>query len=315
MNNSAQALHVVVCVVNWNTAALTLKCLHSVYAMTYPNFSVAVIDNASRDDSVAQILENFPLTALIRSTENLGFAAGHALGLRHAQSQGAQAVWLLNSDTVVEIDALDWLVNAWRTHGDALYGGIALVESDEGCARIDFPAKFLGEASAPRAFERDRPIFFDQEWRVREAFRVGAVVGSSMLVPIALVSRLGWMDTAWFMYCEEIDYCFRARQVGVERFLVPHSRVWHVGGASHASNAGVGNCIAYYRTRNEIELTRRHGARYVWLCVVAKKLFRAAANLAVSPARARMTLAGVADAVRGRMGKTYSPEDFLERAR
>jgi GT2 family glycosyltransferase len=307
---------VVVSIVNWNTSEHVSNCLRSVHAMTYPNYRVVVVDNHSRDDSIERIAQKFPSVELIRKEENVGFAAGHEFAIAHAESLGATAVWLLNSDAVVEVDALDRLIAAWHRYGDAVYGGLALQRAANAEVYLDFPEKYLDVDGAPHAFRCDRRLLFNASWREREPFRVGAVVGSSMLLPCALVRRVGWMDHAWFLYCEEIDYCYRLRKRGIASILVPQSRVWHVGGASHRVSTRVADCIGYYRTRNEIVLSRRYGAWYVFPCIVAKKALRAVADFVAHGARrGRMTMAGVSDAIRGRTGKTFAPEDFLENDR
>jgi GT2 family glycosyltransferase len=68
------------------------------------------------------------------------------------------------------------------------------------------------------------------------------------------------------MYCEELDYCLRLRAVGVNSYLVPRSQLWHVGGSARGRQ-GVDDCLAYYRSRNEIALAKKHGGRWVALMI------------------------------------------------
>jgi len=301
---------VLVSVLNWNTAALTIECLRALRTSDYVPARVVVIDNASTDDSVARLLAFDDTLCVIRAERNLGFAEGHALALPLASAIGATAIWLVNSDALVEPQALSTLVSAWLRHGDAIYGGLPLEGRTTGHARISFPEKYLRADARPSAFERDRPLWFDSHWLTREPFAVAAVVGSSMLVPLSIIERAGWMDARWFLYCEEIDYCLSLRTQGIASYIVPGSRCWHGGGGSHRDSKPLADCIHYYRTRNDIVLSARHAGRWTAAMVATKKLLRAGFTWATDRQRGRLMFRAVRDAMLGRLGKTLAPEDW-----
>lgn len=308
MNAVADAPLIVVSIVNWNTPAQTLECIDAIERLIYPRRRTIVVDNASRDESVARLRARG--STVVCSARNDGFAAGHAQAWREAQSCGADAIWLVNSDAIVEPDALTHLVEAWREHGDAIYGGLSL-QRDGDTEWIDIPQKFLDPAAIPRPFRHDRRIAFDEVWRDRAPLRVGAVSGVSMLLPLALARRHGWLDDSWFMYCEEIDYCYRLREPGVACWLVPRARAWHAQRGSQRGRAGVADVMRYYETRNQIRLARRHAGRTVAATIAAKKFVRALATLPFEPTRARWLLRGAIDGVRGRCGRPHAPDDAL----
>ena len=309
MNARTGLPFVVASIVNWNTPAHILECLAALDRLAYPRLRTIVVDNASRDDSLARLRERG--ANVIRSTENDGFAAGHAYAWREAQRCGADAIWLVNSDALVEPDALAQLVAAWREHGDAIYGGLPLHRGGDGTTSIDLPEKFLDPAALPRPFRRDRTLAFDAAWRERAPFRVGAVSGASMLLPLALTARHGWLDTSWFMYCEELDYCLRLRAADVACWLVPGARAWHARRGSQRGRAGVADVMLYYESRNQIRLARRHAGATTAAAIAAKKFARALATATHDPARARWLLRGGIDGLRGRNGRPHAPDDFL----
>ena len=115
---------VFVVILNWNGARYTVECLESLRGQTFRDLQVLVIDNGSSDDSVARIGAWAAAHAtelsvdLVEAGENLGFAAGSNLGLRHALEARAQYVFLLNNDTVLEADALTRLVEFLDQHPD-----------------------------------------------------------------------------------------------------------------------------------------------------------------------------------------------------
>jgi GT2 family glycosyltransferase len=297
---------VLVSVLNWNTPELTMRCLRALAACDYPALRVVVVDNASSDDSVARIRAACPGVTLLQAPTNLGYAAGHALAWRDVEGT-ADAIWLLNSDTEPEAGALRALVDAWREHGDALYAGAPLRAAPGGGTMLHFPAKFLAPDAVPSALRRDLPQSYDDGWAHAAPRKVGALSGSCLLVPRAVIERHGWLDPAWFLYCEEIDYCWRLRARGVARWLVPQARVWHDGSGS-SRTAGAADAVAYYHARNEIVLARRHAGRVVATVIAAKKLLRALALLSLHPRRATLIARGAVDGLRGRLGKSVAPE-------
>lgn len=304
---------ILISVVHWNTAQLSARCLQAVAALDYPNYRVALVDNGSVDSSADALVARFPGVRLLRSAGNPGFAAGHALALAHARQLGAAAIWLLNSDCEVRPETLTRLVEAWSGQGDAIYGALPLRRGADGRDQLDFPARFLQPGIPRTPWLRERPLRIDAGWRQQSPFTVAAVPGSCMLLPLAVVDQAGWMDDCWFLYCEELDYCLRLAAAGIQSVLVAQASVLHAGGGSHAGRSHVGDCVAYYQSRNEIQLQRRHGGRAQALLVGIKKLLRALSWLPRRPQRGWAVLRGVVDAWRGRMGKTLAPEQALQR--
>lgn len=297
---------VLVSIVHWNAPEQTARCLAALARQDDPDFEVWVIDNASALGAREAVEAACPDAHLLRLAENVGFAAGHAHALEHAEAGGFGALWLLNSDAEPEPDALRRLRGAWQAHGDALYGS-ALIDGPPGAPHLQFPAKFLHDDGRWRHGRSDPDILYDDGWRTRPAVPVAAVVGASMLIPLAVIRRHGFLDPAFFLYCEEIDYCLRLAGQGVPSLLVPASRVRHVGGGSQHGQEAVADLLRYYHTRNEIELWRRHGGPWVaWIAF--RKLLRVLYAALAEPGRARYHWLGLCDGLRRRLGKRMAPE-------
>src|SRR3989338_5520706 len=103
-------------ILNWNGLKDTLACLETVFKIDYPNFDVAVVDNASSDGSASVVKERFPQAHFIQNKENLGFAEGNNVGMRVALENGADYIFILNNDTVVDKDILNAFVRAADEH-------------------------------------------------------------------------------------------------------------------------------------------------------------------------------------------------------
>ena len=214
---------VYVIILNWNGKEDTIECLRSLQEVDYPCYQVLVVDNASDDGSPEAIRVTFPAVELIVNESNLGFAAGNNAGIGHALEEGADYIFLLNNDTTVD-----------RT---------VLVELVEACEAD--PA--VGLAS-PKVYYYDRPntIFYagarrhwfpllpnpigigeedrGQHDAVREA---DYVWGQAMFVKRRVVEDIGLLDSGFFMYYEDCDYCLRAVEAGYKIIYVPMAVVWH----------------------------------------------------------------------------------------
>lgn len=306
--------HVCISILNWNSYAHTIRCLQSLQQLDYGNYTLLVVDNNSRDDSVTQIRAAFPEVHIIQSDNNRGYAGGHELALQHALDDSEiEMFWILNNDTVVSPQALRALIEAYKQHGDALYGGVAL-EGDQPQLKMN-----LFEYSNYRLFLKYHNldgIPYNSYFPTTEPREVNNLHGSTLLIPLSLVRRYGFMDTSFFMYAEEYDYCLRLAKHGIKSFLVPASTVIHAGGASGTKKSALSGIMQYYRIRNRLIFYRRHVSWIYYtyklvdtLLVMLKRSINPPANL---PEKwFTYTALGIRDSLIGRMGKIYAPEDWV----
>src|SRR5258705_10163194 len=111
MTKSATGRRLFVIIVNWNGKQDTLACLSSLEKIERKNIEVhvVVVDNGSTDGSVGEISKKYPKVTVIPAGSNLGFTGGNNIGIAHALDRGADFVWLLNNDTIVDRHALSFL--------------------------------------------------------------------------------------------------------------------------------------------------------------------------------------------------------------
>jgi GT2 family glycosyltransferase len=195
------------------------------------------VDNASTDATLAAI-GRFPNVRLIANEENTGFAA--AVNQAGTLAQGRYLL-LLNPDTIVHENAVERLV----AYMDSQPGtGICAprVLTPEGvirynCFAFETPWSFfcfgvgLGPLNASL-----RGISRHAGWNIESdrPQKVEAVTGAAMVVRRSLFESLGGLDERFFMYCEDGDFCLRARRAGADITLLPTAVVSHHGGASTA---------------------------------------------------------------------------------
>jgi N-acetylglucosaminyl-diphospho-decaprenol L-rhamnosyltransferase len=217
-----------VLIVSWNTRELTLEAIRSV---SYePGIEVIVVDNASHDGSADAIAAEFPAARLIRSETNLGFAAGVN---RAAESASAPALLVLNSDARLEPGALDLLLELLATTPRAALVSPALCYPDgrPQASAFSFPGLIqlaLDLFPVPRLTDSQ---LNGRVWS-RAPVPIDHPLGACMLIRRAAWQDVGPLDTGYFMYLEEIDWCHRARLRGWQVWYQPLALAVHHGGSS-----------------------------------------------------------------------------------
>jgi GT2 family glycosyltransferase len=297
-----------------------LRGLGFLVLLDYANFEIVVVDNASHDDSVVQIRAAYPNLKLVIAKENNGYAAGNALALEYALSEGADLFWIVNPDATVKANTLSELVRAYQRSGEGLYGSVPLYrESENEEWKVTLQTWELGQNNLPDLSHPQRiEGAFDQCFGNTSPRPIARLHGSSLLIPISVVRKYGFIDTDFFLYSEESDYSLRLWYAGVPSILVPTSVVYHSPQGAHKHHPSLKPIILYYQTRNRLTLLKRYGKLSTYLISVFKHSGYVIAWAFASVVRgtpalkiAAYTLYGIVDAMRGKMGKTYSPEHHL----
>ncbi|MEJ2598007.1 MAG: glycosyltransferase family 2 protein [Anaerolineales bacterium] len=235
---------VVFAVVNWNQCQLTLDCLASLREQTYPNFSVVLVDNGSVDGSAGAVREQFPEVTVLENGRNLGIAGANNVGIRWALDAGADYVFLLNNDTIVDSDMLDHLVRVTEADPTIGMAGPTMLFFDQPetiwCA---------GNSIDWNSGETNRLREGDSLSTVREADleEVDFITSCAVLIKRAVFEQVGLMDERYFIYYDETDWFARASASGWRSVYVPWARMWHKVSASMGESSPRTD---YYMIRN-----------------------------------------------------------------
>lgn len=222
-------------VLNYNNAALTLRCVESVLEHTSKtlDYAVLVVDNASvaREREALSPLSELPRVRVIASRVNLGFGGGHLFGV---QFLAAEHYLFLNSDCRFRNDAAGALLEFMEhTPGAGLVSGV-IVDANGEFRRNFHPAPHVAELLLGRAFLRLlRPGRYPaRRHEPVEPLAVEVLSGAALWVRAEAFFAVGGFDPFFFLYCEEEDLALRLRRAGWEVWVVPAARVEHVGGGS-----------------------------------------------------------------------------------
>ncbi len=241
---SAPTVKLTILVVSYNTRDMTIACLDSIRRETrLKDFEVIVVDNASRDGSVAAIEKHAPDVRLLALDDNLGFARANNLGAMHASGE---YLLLLNPDTVVLDGAIDKLVSFAEENPDfGIWGGRTHFAdgrlNPSSCWRKMSLWSLFCSASGLSVL-MPRSSLFNHEayggWKRDNCSEVDIVSGCFLLIRAQLWRTLTGFDALFYMYGEEADLCLRAKKLGARPHITPDARIIHHGGASERSRAG-----------------------------------------------------------------------------
>jgi N-acetylglucosaminyl-diphospho-decaprenol L-rhamnosyltransferase len=241
--------HVDVCVVTWNTAELTATALRSLMDSDQGcTLRLLVRDNASSDGTPALLKERVPEAEIDAGTENLGFAAGVNTILARST---APWILLLNSDAWPEPGAIGRLVEAARAHPRAAAVAPRLERPDGTLEHSTHPfpslriARIMAFGRTRLSHERADELMLEDDWAHDRARRVDWAVGAALLLRREAVDAIGGLDKRFFMYVEDLEWCWRATKRGWEIWFEPGALVRHVGNASGAQRYGARRTKTY----------------------------------------------------------------------
>ena len=205
-------------IVNSNNRELLRRCLETVVqTVKQVRYEVIVVDNASDDGSADMVGASFPHVKLIRNATRLGYGASHNRAIQQARGR---FVLILNEDMEILEGAVDTMVREADGTPDLGALGCRILNPDRtlqhSCFNFPTLTQALFEAIFPYTLifpnSRIRSKMF--WWRHDEPREVDIVVGCCMLVPKAVIDRIGAFDPTFFVYSEEHDWCRRMKNAG-----------------------------------------------------------------------------------------------------
>ena len=227
-----------VIIVNYNVRPFLESALVSVQkAMKGIEGEVIVVDNASDDGSAEMVRQRFPGVRLIVNEKNAGFAAANNAALGESKSE---YILLLNPDTLIQEDTIRVMIDFLDDRPEVGLAGCKVLNSDgtfQLACRRSFPTpwvaftKIAGLSSifpwSPH-FARYNLTYLDPE----QAYEVDAVSGSFMFVRRKAIEQVGGLDEQFFMYGEDLDWCYRIKQEGWKIYYTPATQIIHYKGQS-----------------------------------------------------------------------------------
>lgn len=215
-------------VVNWNKKNYLRKCLKSINEKTiYPNYEIIVVDNGSKDGSVAMIKNEFPEVKLIANKKNMGFAKANNQGITYAINTESNYLFLLNNDTeIIDKNWLNELINFSKSDEKIGVVGCKLIYPN---GDIQFAGAYVNSAGIGKHITSD----------IKNPVKVDYVTGAAMLIKKIVINDIGLLDEGYFpIYFEETDFCYRARKAGYKIMVNPSVKIRHFESATMKEDPG-----------------------------------------------------------------------------
>jgi len=214
-------------VLNYNAGKLLIDCVQSLINTNYHKLEIIVVDNISTDNSQKICKEKFPEIKLIENKENLGYCEGNNVGIRNAKGK---FIVILNPDTKVEPNWLKELFNAYEKLGDGLYQPKIMSFEDNLFESGGNMLQIFGFG-----YSKGRGI--TDEGQFDESGEIGYASGACLFTKTEIINKIGLFDPFIFLYHDDLDLGWRAKQLGIKSFYAAKSKIYHAGSYNYKWSA------------------------------------------------------------------------------
>ncbi len=225
-------------IVNYNVKEFLQNLIHSIEkASSTITKEIIIIDNASDDGSVDFIKEKFPYVKLNANQNNLGFGKANNIGLKEVRGK---YILLINPDTIVAEDTFEKMIRFFENNPDAGLAGCKILNPDgtlQLACRRSFPGPWTSFTKVTglstffnksKIFARYNLTYLDEN----QTYEVDAISGSFMMMRRKVYDKVGGFDEQFFMYGEDLDFCYRVQKAGFKVYYVHSTQIIHYKGES-----------------------------------------------------------------------------------
>ena len=288
--------HVAVILLNWRGYDDTRACCVSLREADLRGAQVYVVDNGSADGSAGRLRAEFAEYRHLSFADNKGYAGGNNAAMEHALSDGADFVILLNNDTTVDPGFLTNLLNA--ASQDPQRGMV-------GPKMCIFAApETIWYAGGTVSFSRWYPFGHNGEGENDSAEfnrpkETEFISGCCVLIRSETIKQIGLLDERFGLYCEDVDWCLRARAAGWKLWYEPRAVIYH-----KVSRSTVRARIpaSYYGCRNALMIAKTHAGFFTQITLSCRALVHAFTHSMGNQASTASILRAVGAAFTGEVG-------------
>lgn len=208
-------------ILSYNSKQLLWQCLSSIQRLKVKHSEIIVFDNASSDDSVSMVKEQFPHIKVIRSPRNLGFARGINEASRYAQGE---YLMFLNSDADLTNNAIEDILTFMDKDGKiGVVGGMLL--NGDGSRQRSYGSFYTLLSTLRMLAGGDKIEMLGRNYTVPT--KVDWVSGGYMIIRTTIFKKLDGFDEHFFMYMEDVELCYRVHKEGYKVIVFPKAVALH----------------------------------------------------------------------------------------
>lgn len=231
-------------IVNYNGAGYQNDALKTIFASSYSDFEVIIVDSGSKDNSVELAQKKYPQVHYLLQEENVGVAKGNDIGIRYAiEYLDVEYILLLNNDIELDKNAINELLlnsNAETITVPKIY--------------FFSPSDMLWFAGGEMCWKRGEPyhigIFETDKGQYDVEKTISYAPTCCMLVHKNVFEKIGYEDETLFMYFDDTDLCVRMTEAGYTIKYIPDAKLWHK--VSSSSGGVESKVFVYYNYRNKL---------------------------------------------------------------
>ncbi len=263
---------IAIIVLNWKQPKLTIQTVNSISKIvnTDFNYQIIIVDNNSPDNSLQAFKSKFgknPKIKLLQTKSNLGYVGGNNFGIKHALKNKFDYVLLINNDVLVEKYFLQNLLSASKKHQLSISG-----------PKIYFAPGFEFHKERYQKEDVGNVIWSaggKMDWQNILGSNIGVdkvdkgqydkilvnpdfLSGCCFLIKSHVFQKIGLLDSNYFMYLEDVDFCQKALKNNFKIGFVPDSIIWHINSGSSGSGSSLHD---YFITRNRLIFASRYASK------------------------------------------------------
>jgi GT2 family glycosyltransferase len=211
---------------NWNELHHTAPCIDSLKKSSVKLSKIFVFDQASEDGSGKKLqgmYENDGQVEIIINEKNHGFAVGMNIGIQKALDMGAEYVFILNNDTIVDDYCIQLLYDVLKNESKAAVAGPAIMYYSN-------PEKLWQAGGYFNKIKMGVMVPDKGKLLSEISPKISSVeflTGCALLIPRSTFQTIGLFDPSLFFYGDDVDYGLRVKEAGLNMFFVPEAKVWH----------------------------------------------------------------------------------------
>lgn len=251
----AQEKHPMISIIalNYNQLQVTSEFLESAKGLTYPNYEIIIVDNASSEDPTDALQRIDPNVTVIRNGENMGFSGGNNVGIRAAKGE---FFFIVNNDTEVTPHLLERLIEPFQFDPD-----IGMVSPKIRFFSEPNIIQYAGYSAINPYTGRNKAIGSKQP-DVGQFDTSGYTSyghGAAMLVKRDVVEMAGGLPEVFFIYYEELDWSTRIREAGYKIYYEASALIYHKESVTMGKESLL---KTYYHNRNRVLFMRRNSTTF-----------------------------------------------------
>lgn len=250
-------------ILNFNNYPDTVKTLESVFSQNYAENNILLVENSTDKQIIQKIRYRFSDLNILENEKNLGYAGGNNRGIKEAISRGADYIFLLNNDIILEKNVISKCVGAMEDAKDcaACQPLIAYLDNPE----ITWSAGTQLFFGYPRLFLKGSKLQRDGIFTSPYG-----LVGCAILFRRSALEKTGLFDESLFLLQEETDWCIRAKQMNFSLLIISSTVVYHKISASIGLFSDI---YLYYIGRNWLLVGNKNFTRFTYVYIFLTELF------------------------------------------